>query len=169
MLPIMVFVFLAIQLLVVAYVDFKTRKISNMWLLINGIFFLVLTFVYPQNYAWSFNVLLFPASFLIVGFGLFALNIMGGGDSKYLSSLYLLIPLKFQEIVLLYLLYTTVIIGSSLLLFNALKNLDRIVLLVKIGDARGIRKIFGKKFTYAPVIFIAWMWFGWQNRVILDY
>ena len=39
MLPIMVFVFLAIQLLVVAYVDFKTRKISNMWLLINGIFF----------------------------------------------------------------------------------------------------------------------------------
>ena len=169
MLPIMVFVFLAIQLLVVAYVDFKTRKISNMWLLINGIFFLVLTFVYPQNYAWSFNVLLFPASFLIVGFGLFALNIMGGGDSKYLSSLYLLIPLKFQEIVLLYLLYTTVIIGSSLLLFNALKNLDRIVLLVKIGDARGIRKIFGKKFTYAPVIFIAWMWFGWQNHSVLGY
>ena len=169
MLPIMVFVFLAIQLLVVAYVDFKTRKISNMWLLINGIFFLVLTFVYPQNYAWSFNVLLFPASFLIVGFGLFALNIMGGGDSKYLSSLYLLIPLKFQEIVLLYLLYTTVIIGSSLLLFNALKNLDRIVLLMKIGDARGIRKIFGKKFTYAPVIFIAWMWFGWQNHSVLGY
>ena len=169
MLPIMVFIFLAIQLLVVAYVDFKTRKISNMWLLINGIFFLVLTFVYPQNYAWSFNVLLFPASFLIVGFGLFALNIMGGGDSKYLSSLYLLIPLKFQEIVLLYLLYTTVIIGSSLLLFNALKNLDRIVLLMKIGDARGIRKIFGKKFTYAPVIFIAWMWFGWQNHSVLGY
>ena len=86
MLPIMVFIFLAIQLLVVAYVDFKTRKISNMWLLINGIFFLVLTFVYPQNYAWSFNVLLFPASFLIVGFGLFALHWNCTSNNKLQSS-----------------------------------------------------------------------------------
>ena len=169
MIPMMVFVFLSIQLLVVAYIDFKTRKISNMWILINVIFFLVLTFVYPQIYVWSFSVLLFPAAFFIVGFSLFALNIMGGGDSKYLSSLYLLIPLKFQEVVFLYLLYTTVIVGSSLLLFNALKNFDRIVLLVKVGDTRGIRKIFGKKFTYAPVIFIAWMWFGWQNHSVLGY
>ena len=169
MLPMMVFIFLSIQLLFVAYVDFKTSKISNIWLLINFIFFCVLTIVYPQAYIWNFKVLIFPVAFLFVGFGLFALNIMGGGDSKYLSSLYLLIPASFQEIVFLYLLYTTVIIGSSLLLFNALKNFDRIVLLVKMGDARGIRKIFGKKFTYAPVIFIAWMWFGWQNFPVLGY
>ncbi|MDD4973049.1 MAG: hypothetical protein PHY93_01795 [Bacteriovorax sp.] len=113
--------------------------------------------------------MLFPVAFLIVGFALFVVNIMGGGDSKYLSSLYLLIPLGFQEIVFLYLLYTTVIVGSSLLLFNTLKNFDKIVLLVKIGDVKGIKKIFGKKFTYAPVIFIAWMWFGWQNHSVLGY
>lgn len=165
----MVFIFISIQLLVVAYVDFKTSKISNIWLFINFFFFCVLTFVYPQVYVWHINALLFPVAFLLVGFALFVMNIMGGGDSKYLSSLYLLVPLGFQDIVFLYLLYTTVIVGSSLLLFNALKNFDNIVLMVKIGDVVGIKKVFGKKFTYAPVIFIAWMWFGWQNHSVLGY
>jgi len=169
MMPLMVFVFISIQLLFVAYVDFKTSKISNVWLLINFIFFCVLTFVYPQVYVWDISALLFPVAFLLVGFVLFVMNIMGGGDSKYLSSLYLLVPLGFQDTVFLYLLYTTVIVGSSLLLFNALKNFDKIVLLVKVGDIVGIKKIFGKKFTYAPVIFIAWMWFGWQNYSVLGY
>ena len=169
MMPIMVFIFISIQLLFVAYVDFKTSKISNLWILINIIFFCVLTIIYPTVFVWSLNALLFPVAFLIVGFALFVLNIMGGGDSKYLSSLYLLIPLKLQEIVLLYLLYTTVIVGSSLLLFNVLKNFDRIILLARSSDVKGVKKIFGKKFTYAPVIFIAWMWFGWQNRSILGY
>lgn len=169
MMPLMVFIFLSIQLLFVAYVDFKTTKISNIWLLINFIFFCVLTFVYPNIYLWNINVWLFPVAFLLVGFVLFIMNIMGGGDSKYLSSLYLLIPLDFQETVFLYLLYTTVIVGSSLLLFNALKNLDKIIFMVRIGDVAGIKKIFGKKFTYAPVIFIAWMWFGWQNHSVLGY
>lgn len=169
MLPMIVFIFISIQLLVVAYVDFKTRKISNLWILINFIFFCVLTFLFPKIYFWKFSVFLFSTAFLFVGFALFFMNIMGGGDSKYLASFYLLVPLQFQESVFLYLLYTTVIVGSSLLLFNALKNFDDILLLMKIGDVNGIKKIFGKKFTYAPVIFIAWMWFGWQNRQILGY
>ncbi len=169
MLPLIVFIFISIQLLVVAYIDFKTRKISNIWILINFLFFCVLTFLYPHTYFWNLNALLFPAAFLLVGFGLFIMNIMGGGDSKYLASFYLLVPLAFQETVFVYLLYTTVIVGSSLLLFNALKNFDNIILLIKIGDVNGVKKIFGKKFTYAPVIFIAWMWFGWQNRLIINY
>jgi prepilin peptidase CpaA len=165
----MVFIFISIQLLVVAYIDFKNSKISNVWILINFIFFCVLTIVYPKIYFWNVSVMLFPVVFLIVGFGLFVMNIMGGGDSKYLSSLYLLIPLGVQEIAFLYLLYATIIVGSSLLLFNTLKNLDKIILLMKVADVKGIKKIFGKKFTYAPVIFIAWMWFGWQNHLVLGY
>ena len=169
MIPLMVYLFISIQLLVVAYIDFKSSKISNIWLVINILFFIVLTFVYPAMYMWDLKILLFPVSFLIVGFGLFILNIMGGGDSKYLSSLYLLVPFDFQDTVFLYLLYTTVIVGSSLLLFNALKNFDRIFVMVKLGDVAGIKKIFGKKFTYAPVIFIAWMWFGWQNHSLIGF
>ena len=167
MLPMMVFLFISIQLLLVAYVDFKTTKISNVWSFANIIVFFVLSFLYPQVYIWSWDVLLFPVAFLLVGFVLFVMNIMGGGDSKYLSSLYLLVPLGFQDAVFLYLLYTTVIVGSTLLLFNALKNFDQIVVMLKTGDIVGIKKIFGKKFTYAPVIFIAWMWFGWQNYSLL--
>lgn len=168
-LPLVVYIFISIQLLFVAYVDFKTKKISNMWMLINFTFFCVLTFVFPENYNWSFQVFVFPLAFLFVGFALFVMNVMGGGDSKYLSSLYLLVPLPYQEATFLYLLYTTVIVGSSLLLFSALKNFDTLVILFKTRDIAGIKKIFGKKFTYAPVIFIAWMWFGWQNFSRISY
>lgn len=168
-LPMMVFFFISIQLLVVAYVDFKTTKISNVWPVANIIVFFFLSFLYPHIYIWSWDVLLFPVAFMLVGFALFVMNIMGGGDSKYLSSLYLIVPLGFQDAVFLYLLYTTVIVGSTLLLFNTLKNLDQIILMLRIGDIVGIKKIFGKKFTYAPVIFIAWMWFGWQNYSALKY
>ena len=169
MLPIVVYLFIAIQLLFVAYIDFKTKKISNMWMAINFIFFCLLTFVFPKTYVWSIHVFIFPMAFLFVGFVLFMLNIMGGGDSKYLSSLYLLVPLDFQETTFVYLLYATVLVGSTLLLFNTLKNLDIIVNHFKMKDIAGIKKIFGKKFTYAPVIFIAWMWFGWQNYKILSF
>ena len=169
MLPVVVFIFISIELLVVAYVDFKTSKISTMWIIINFILFCVLSIIYPQIYIWNIFALLFPLAFLFVGFALFVMNIMGGGDSKYLSSLYLLVPLAFQESVFIHLLYTTVIVGSSLLLLNTLKNFDKIIFLVKNGDILGIKKIFGKKFTYAPVIFIAWMWFGWQNHSVLGY
>ncbi len=169
MLPIVVYLFISIQLLFVAYIDFKTKKISNVWMLINFIFFVVLTFVFPQSYDWSIQVFIFPMAFLFVGFSLFMLNIMGGGDSKYLSSLYLLVPLEHQESTFVYLLYATILVGSTLLLFNILKNLDIIILHFRMRDIAGIKRIFGKKFTYAPVIFIAWMWFGWQNYKILSF
>lgn len=163
MIPVVVFIFLSIQLLVVAYYDLKFKKIANIWILINFLFFCLLTWIFPQLYFWNIKTIFFPLAFLLVGFLLFILKIMGGGDSKYLSSFYLLVPVAYQDSVFIYLLYTTVIIGSSLLLFNMIKNLDRIIVLVSIGNIAGIKIIFGQKFTFAPVIFVAWMWFGWQN------
>jgi prepilin peptidase CpaA len=169
MLPVVVYVFVAIELLFVAYIDFKTKKISNMWMLINFIFFCILSFIFPTLYTWSIQGFIFPLAFLFVGFTLFMMNIMGGGDSKYLSSLYLLVPLDLQETTFVYLLYATILVGSTLLLFNALKNFDKIMVYCKSRDVAGIKRIFGKKFTYAPVIFIAWMWFGWQNLKLLTF
>jgi len=161
--PLVVFIFISIQLLVVAYLDFKEKKISNIWSLINITTFLALSFLFQDLYLWKVSTFLYPLAFLFVGFLLFVLNIMGGGDSKYLSTLCLIVPNFFQESFFLHLLYTTIIVGSSLLLFNIIKNLDRIIILIKIRDISGIKRIFGKKFTYAPVIFISWIWFGWQN------
>lgn len=169
MLPVVVYIFIAIQLLVVAYIDFKTKKISNVWMLINGIFFLVLTWLFPDLYRWSLQLFVIPLAFLVVGFMLFLMNIMGGGDSKYLSALYLLIPLELQETTFIYLLYSTILVGSTLLLFNTLKNLDYIIVLYKMRDITNIKRIYGQRFTYAPVIFIAWMWFGWQNLKIITF
>ena len=169
MLPIVVYIFVSIQLLFVAYIDFKTQKIANMWMIINFLFFCLLSLVFPTLYVWSIHMLIFPSAFLFVGFALYVMNIMGGGDSKYLSSLYLLVPLDLQETVFIYLLYATVLVGSTLLLFNLLKNLDIIIIHFKMKDIAGIKKIFGTKFTYAPVIFIAWMWFGWQNYKLLSF
>lgn len=169
MLPLVVYVFIAIQLLVVAYIDFKTKKISNVWALINIIFFFVLSWLFPDIYQWSFQLLFIPLAFLVVGFVLFLMNIMGGGDSKYLSALYLLIPVNLQETTFLYLLYSTILVGSTLLLFNTLKHLDNIIVHYKMRDIAGIKRIYGQRFTYAPVVFIAWMWFGWQNLKIITF
>ena len=169
MLPIVIFIFIAIQLLFVAYIDFKTKKISNLWVVINAITFVILTLIFPTIYLWSFKAFIFPAVFFIVGFGLFLLNIMGGGDSKYLASLYLLIPINFQDETFIYLLYATILVGGSLFLYNLLKNIDKIINDFKIGNIHGVKKVFGKKFTFAPVIFIAWMWFGWQNYKLLTF
>jgi len=169
MLPLVVYIFIAIQLLVVAYIDFKTKKISNVWVLINIIFFFVLSWLFPDIYQWSLQLLFIPVSFLVVGFVLFLMNIMGGGDSKYLSALYLLIPVNLQETTFLYLLYSTILVGSTLLLFNTLKHLDNIIVHYKMRDIAGIKRIYGQRFTYAPVVFIAWMWFGWQNLKIITF
>lgn len=169
MLPVVVYIFVAIQLLVVAYIDFKTKKISNVWLLINSIFFVVLTWLFPELYSWSIQVLFIPVAFIVVGFVLFLMNIMGGGDSKYLSSIYLLIPVSLQETTFIYLLYATILVGSTLFLLNTLKYLDLIIVHYRMKDIAGIKRIYGKRFTYAPVIFIAWMWFGWQNSKILTF
>lgn len=165
MIPLVVYLFLSIQLLFVAYTDFKTRTISNFWPIINIFLFINLMWIFPQSYSFKWQILIFPIAFIFVGFILFLMKIMGGGDSKYLSSMFLLIPIEVQDTAFIYLLYTTVIVGSTLIIFNLLKNFDRICLMAKTYDVNGIKKLFGKKFTYAPVIFIAWMWFGWQNRM----
>lgn len=168
MIPITVFIFLSIQLLFVAYHDLKTRTISNYWILINISVYVLLLFLFPKIYLLNLTTFIFPVAFFVVGFVLFFLKIMGGGDSKYLSSMFLLVPVEYQDTTFVYLLYTTIIVGSTLIVFNILKNFDKIVFMARTYDVGGIKKIFGKKFTYAPVIFIAWMWFGWQNRLVIN-
>ncbi len=167
MIPLTVFIFLSIQLLFVAYADLKTKTISNYWILINVSVYSVMLFIFPSVYTFSLETFIFPLAFFIVGFVLFYLKIMGGGDSKYLSSMFLLVPTEFQDTTFIYLLYTTIIVGSTLIVFNVLKNFDKILFMARTYDISGIKRIFGKKFTYAPVIFIAWMWFGWQNRLVI--
>lgn len=153
---------LLIELSYVSYLDIRIQKIHNFWSLIHLILFFVLLYFYPQQYSLSFGSLIYSMAFLVVGFVLFALKIMGGGDSKFLASFFLLVPASFQLEMLNHLLLSTVLIGGFLLLTNMAKNFEKIVSHLKIGYIKGIKQFFGTKFSFAPVILLAWIWIGWK-------
>jgi prepilin peptidase CpaA len=65
MMPLVVYIFVTIQLIVVSYVDLKIKKISNMWSLLNiGLYFLLL-FIFPNEYYFSLNTFIFPTIFIL--------------------------------------------------------------------------------------------------------
>jgi prepilin peptidase CpaA len=153
-----------IELGVVSYIDLKSRKISNFWPLLNlALFFLCLT-LFPDQYVMSWTTFFFPLVFLMVGFILYLLKIMGPGDSKFLFSLYLLTPVHLHEATFLCLAYSTVFVGGTLLAVNTIRNFDRIKTALIIRDVAAIKGVYGKKFPYAPVILFSWAWLGWEIK-----
>lgn len=165
--PWTLFYFLAIQLVIVAYIDFRRKIISNWWSLLNLVAFPVLGFlIFPQLYLmFSIKTYFLPLVFLLVGFAFFVLRIMGGGDVKYLFSLYLLVPFTYQMEVFGKLLMSTVMIGGLFLVYNSLKNLRGIVFCLRTGQFRDLKQFYGTKFSYAPVILFSWIWFGWERGI----
>jgi prepilin peptidase CpaA len=103
----------------------------------------------------------FALVFIVVGFGLYMFKIMGGGDSKFLATFFLLIPLNFQEQVFYYLLIITIIVGLIIFINNLIVSHEKIIESIKNKNIDGIKSCFGSKFAYAPVILITWIWFGW--------
>lgn len=126
--------------------------------------FFACLFVYPSLYKFNFVTFFYPTVFLGVGFFLFALKIMGGGDSKFLFSFFLLVPEVLHESFFLKLIYLTIAIGLYLLIYNTIKNFDKLSLSLKIMDMKGVKGVYGTKFAYAPVIAISWIAFGWEIR-----
>ncbi|MBT3981305.1 MAG: hypothetical protein HOE90_08120 [Bacteriovoracaceae bacterium] len=154
-----------IELLLVSYGDFKWKKISNYWSLLNITLFICLLFILPATYSINLKTFIYPLGFLGVGFTLFILNIMGGGDSKFLSTFYLLIPLSIQDSATEFLLYSTASIGGMLMIKNFIKNHKSILLYIKLQDYKSLKNYFGSKFSFAPVILIAWVIVGWSMYV----
>ncbi len=155
-----IYLFLIIQLLIVAYYDLKTTKISNSWMISNIVLYLVLVFIFPDQYSITFSTFAWPVGFFIAGFVLFLLKIMGGGDSKYLATFFLLVPQVFHDEMFFSLALSTTLIGGSIFIKNLLKNLDRLIIAYKTMDVSLVKGVFGQKFAYAPVILISWLWFG---------
>jgi prepilin peptidase CpaA len=73
-----------------------------------------------------------------------------------------LIPGQLQPRALMLLLVSTILIGGFLFLTNLGKNHEKIVAYLKSGYIKGIKECFGTKFSFAPVILLAWMWLGWE-------
>lgn len=164
MIPVSVYLYILITLLFVSYGDIKTQKIPNLWSILNIMVFPVLLFFFPDQYNLSFETFFFSIVFLIVGFVLFLLKIMGGGDSKFLFTLFLVVPLSAHFVTLYALIIATVMIGSFFFITNLVKNFDKIIEYAKEGNKRGIKECFGTKFSFAPVILISWIFVGWYLR-----
>ncbi len=160
MIPWPVYLFILIELIVVSYGDIRTNKIPNLWSFLNLGAFATLLVVAPQYYSLEPQTFMYSGAFLFVGFILFLLNIMGGGDSKFLFTFFLLVPMPLQDRVFYYLLLSTVLIGTFLLIQNTLGNWNTLVNALKIKDIKTVKSCFGTKFSYAPVILVAWLWMG---------
>jgi len=147
-----VYIFILIQLVYVAYQDYKTKKILNVWTLSNLTFAFIFYFIYPHQYQFSMNVIYTFLIVFFIGFVLYCKNIMGAGDVKYLSSFFLLIPEKMHHVFIEMLIFSTIIIGLTLIL----KQLYFIFIKKKKVE------FMGSKFSYAPVIFFSWLGVGWK-------
>ena len=169
MFPLVLYIFLFIQLSIISYLDLKYKKISNYWSLLNIVIYGACLVAYPNVYEFSLDTFFYPLAWLFVGFFLFAIKIMGGGDSKYLFSFFLVIPESFHEPFLMKLIYSTVIVGLFLLIFNTLRKFDTLKVAFATKDLRQVKTIYGTKFSFAPVIALSWMIFGWEVRSILKF
>ncbi|MBI2521628.1 MAG: prepilin peptidase [Bdellovibrio sp.] len=167
MIPLSVYLFLLIELVAVAYIDILSKKIPNVWSILNLAFFVLFIFLMPEEYQLRLTTFFYSLSFLFVGFVLYLLKIMGPGDSKFLFSFYLLVPASIHEKVFLCLIYATILIGSFFFIRTIIRNLDKMKQALILKNATLLRKAFGKKFAYAPVMLVSWIWFGIQNKELL--
>lgn len=166
LLPTIVYFYMLIQLLAVSIVDVRTKRIHNMWAVLNIISYFILCFVYPEIYHLSIYSFFYSFVFLFVGFVLFLLRIMGGGDSKYLFSFFLMVPISIQFPVMSYIVMSTIAIGSTVFFVNLIRNFDKIKESIKVKDAQALKHCFGTKFSFAPVIFVSWIYLGWDLKIL---
>lgn len=165
MIPLGIYFFILIELILVSYLDIKFRKIKNYWSILNILLGVVFFVLFPQFYELKLEAFGFSLVFFIVGFFLFTLKIMGGGDSKFLATFFLVIPTKAHDEVFIHLLSATVVIGTLFFLANIIRNFDGIMQSFRKSDIKGVKSYFGKKFAYAPVILFSWVSFGFFNLI----
>ncbi len=160
MMPTWIFYFFLIELLFVSYFDLMTKKIKNIWSIINLGLFVVFLIFYSDYYPFTLKTFSYSFVFLAVGFLLFLIKIMGPGDTKFLFSFFLITPERIHFDVFQKLLVFTGICAFIFLIFNILKNLKKIYHSLLTKDYVTLKQCFGSKFAFAPVILIAWIWTG---------
>lgn len=152
------FGFLLLELLIVSFVDLRIKKISNLWSIGNVLLFLILCLAGGR---WpDLSHFLFPLGMIAAGFVLFLLHIMGAGDSKYLASLFLLIPTENQLLFFERLLLVTIFVGTILVLLKFTKKAAKIRAYLLTFYFRGLQQEIHSRFSYAPVILVSWILLG---------
>jgi prepilin peptidase CpaA len=85
---------------------------------------------------------------------------MGAGDSKYLFSLFLIIPSSWHMMAMYSLTICTLSIGVFSLLTTLAKNYEKIYYHLSVSEVKSAMSCFDRKFPFAPVIFISWLLLG---------
>ena len=148
------------ELAIVSWIDIKTKKISNFWFIINLFLGLFFHFFYPVVYHWEWASLIFPIGWIVVGFILFVLKIMGAGDSKFLASLFLLVPLEQHAGMFEKVLYSTLVVGFFMLSFKIAKDFKNIKAYALSMYWQGFKDSIRSNFSFAPVVLLAWILLG---------
>lgn len=157
-----IFGLILVELIIVGWIDFKTEKISNLWVLVNILLSLVFHLAFRDQYPFSLELLLFPAGFIGIGFILYLMNIMGAGDSKFLASLFLIIPLEYHLTFFEKLVLSTIVTGAFLLVFRIIRNGSTLKAYYISHYWAGIKLTLKSRFSYAPVICVAWILMGFN-------
>ncbi len=87
---------------------------------------------------------------------------MGAGDSKFLASLFLIIPPEFHLPFFEKLVVSTILVGTILFSYKVYKNSFELKAYFISRYWEGIRKTLKSRFSYAPVIFLAWVILGFK-------
>lgn len=156
------FIFILLELIAVSWLDLKYRKIKNIWSILNIALAFICFLLFSDLYILGLKSFQYTFVFFLVGFFLFKLRIMGGGDSKFLSTFFLLVPFNLQDKVFFNLLIVTIVIGLVMLIYNTVKNWTKILASIKASDVQGVKSCFGTKFPYAPVILFTWVTIGFS-------
>ncbi len=158
------YIIILVQILLVAIIDLRTRKIWHFWHFFNIALFIAVHSLRPEYYSLDWMHWRYPLGMFVVGFLLFWIKIggtrvMGGGDGKYLTGIFLVTPTAYQPGYFESLLWVSILVASILLLLKLVKNLKVVVQSLWIKQFN-FKQFFGSRFPFAPLMVIAWIWFG---------
>lgn len=152
------YLIILLELIIVSVVDLKIKKISNYWIMVNLSLAAIAYGVGLYSFQWE--CLIFPLGTIVVGFLLFLVSIMGAGDSKYLASLFLVLPYHFHRPYLEYVLLSTILVGVILIGMKLISRFTRIKGYALSFHLKGVLSEIRSRFSYAPVLLLAWILLG---------
>ena len=152
-----------VELIVVALVDLKTRKIKNYWSIFHMILSILLLVL--LQYHSSIKAAYIPIVIFGTGFIGYTLKIVGAGDVKFLSTLLFIVP-EVQQLAFLEALGLTVIlVGFLILFYKLLINFKTIYINLLTKDWKGVKSSLSSRNPFAPIIMLAWLVWGYQINI----
>ena len=147
-----------LELVFVAALDIRTRKIPNEIVAIN---FLLIFFTWEQSQVEHIGeFLLMPLITLMLGFGLFLLRLVGAGDCKLVVSILVNLSYLDQRAFLEQLAKVTILFS---IVYLMIKSWNRRSELLRLFGSRqyvtALKQVRGDT-AFAPVVLLAWIKYG---------